>query len=70
MTWWHYTNTTLSILVIKSKIFDTLLCIYSYIMCQKDADEMENSADPNQTALKEQSDLDLHCLLRPICLTT
>ena len=27
---------------------------------------MANSVDPDQTATKEQSDLGLHCLLRPI----
>ena len=32
-------------------------------MCLKDADGMANSADPVQTAPKEQSDLGLHCLL-------
>ena len=36
-------------------------------MCLNDAGGMENSADPDQTAPKEQSDLDLHCLLRPTC---
>ena len=34
-------------------------------MCLNDADGMENRVDPDQTAPKEQSDLDLHCLLRP-----
>ena len=37
-------------------------------MCQRDTAGMANSADPDQTApsgaVKEQSDLDLHCLLR------
>ena len=32
-------------------------------MHPNDADEMENSVDPDQTAPKEQSDLDLPCLL-------
>ena len=26
-----------------------------------------NSVDPDQTLLQEQSDLCLHCLLRPVC---
>ena len=29
---------------------------------------LTNIADPDQTAPREQSDLDLHCLLRPLCL--
>ena len=28
---------------------------------------MSNSVDPDQTALKEQSDLVLHCLLSLVC---
>ena len=34
-----------------------------------DADGMANSVDPDQTgsSLEEQSDLGLHCLLRPVC---
>ena len=28
---------------------------------------MANSVDPDQTAPKEQFDLGLHCLLRPVC---
>ena len=31
---------------------------------------MTDSADPGQTAPKEQSDLGLHCLLRDCCLNT
>ena len=37
---------------------------------QKDANEIANSEDPDQTALEEQSDLGLHCLPRPICPKT
>ena len=37
----------------------------------KGGDGIANSVDPDQTApYKEQSDLDLHCLLRPICSNT
>ena len=36
-------------------------------MPPKDVDRMANSVDPDQTAPKEQSDQDLHCLLRHIC---
>ena len=36
-------------------------------MPAKDADGIQNREDPDQTAPKEQSDLDLHCLLGPIC---
>ena len=43
-------------------------------MHPKDADGMANSVDPDQTASEEavqkQSDLGLHCLLRPICPNT
>ena len=39
-------------------------------MLPKDGDGMANSVDPDQTALKEQSDLDLHCLLKPTCPDT
>ena len=37
---------------------------YIAVMHPKDADGMANSADPDQTALVEQSDLGLHCLFR------
>ena len=33
----------------------------------KDADGMANTADPDQTAPKEQSNLGQNCLLRSIC---
>ena len=36
-------------------------------MSPKGVDQMANSADPDQIALKDQSDLGLHCLLKPIC---
>ena len=37
-------------------------------MHTKEAEEIANSVDPDQTApFKEQSDLGLHCLLRPTC---
>ena len=37
-------------------------------MPPKDADRLANRVDPDQTApCKEQSGLDLHCLLKPIC---
>ena len=35
-------------------------------MCPKDTDGMTNSVDPDQTAPKEQSDLGLHFLFRPV----
>ena len=35
-------------------------------MPQKDVERMANSVDPDQTA-KEQSDQNLHCLLRHTC---
>ena len=31
---------------------------------------MANSVEPDQTALEEQSDLGLHCFLRPVCPST
>ena len=38
------------------------------VMPSNDADRMTNSIDLDQTApFKEQSDLVLHCLLRPVC---
>ena len=41
---------------------------------QKDANGIANSEDPDQTAplgaVEEQSDLGLHCLLRPVCPKT
>ena len=40
------------------------------IFCQKDANGIANSEDPDQTALYEQFDLGLHCLPGPICLKT
>ena len=40
---------------------------YNAVMCPNDADGMANSVGPDKTASKEQSDLGLHCLLRPIC---
>ena len=39
-------------------------------MGPKGADGMANIIDPDQTALQEQSDLSLYCLLRPICPST
>ena len=39
-------------------------------MGPKDADEIANSVDPDQTAPLAQSDLGLHCLPRPVCLKT
>ena len=36
-------------------------------MPQKDVESMANNVDPDQTALKEQSDQNLHCLLRHTC---
>ena len=38
-------------------------------MHPKDAEGIANSVDPDQTA-REQSDLDLHCLPRPVCPKT
>ena len=35
-------------------------------MGPEDADRIANSVDPDQTGPKEQSDLGLHCLPRPI----
>ena len=35
-------------------------------MCPKDADGITNSVDTDQTLIKEQSDLGLHCLLRSV----
>ena len=32
------------------------------VFCQKDANGIESSEDPDQTATQEQSDLELHCL--------
>ena len=37
--------------------------LYHRIRCPRDGDEIENSEDPDQTALQEQSDLGLHCFL-------
>ena len=36
-------------------------------MPPKDAERMANSVDPDRTALKEQSDQNLHSLLRHTC---
>ena len=36
-------------------------------MPPKDVDRMANSVDPDQTAPLEQSDQNLHCLLRHTC---
>ena len=40
------------------------------VMHPKDTEGIANSVDPDQTAPKEQSDLGLHCLLRPVCPKT
>ena len=40
---------------------------YSAVLCSKDADRITNGEDPDQMLHEEQSDLGLHCLLRPIC---
>ena len=36
-------------------------------MSPKDEAGIANRVDPYQTVPKEQSDLDLHCLVRPTC---
>ena len=36
-------------------------------MPQKDIERMANSVDSDQTPLEEQSDQNLHCLLRHTC---
>ena len=36
------------------------MCFYNAIMHSKDADEMVNSVDPDQTAPQEQSDQGVH----------
>ena len=36
-------------------------------MPPKDVERMANNVDPDQTAPKEQSDQNLHCLLRHTC---
>ena len=36
-------------------------------MPPKDVERMANRVDPDQTAPKEQSDQNLHCLLRHTC---
>ena len=41
--------------------------VYNAVMCQKDADGMVNSVDPDQTAFEEQSDLGLLCLHILVC---
>ena len=35
-------------------------------MCPKDAEEMADNVDPDQTAPEEQSDQGLHCLLKNV----
>ena len=42
---------------------------YKRVFCQKDANVIANSDDPDETAPK-QSDLGLHCLPRHICPKT
>ena len=44
--------------------------MYNAVIYSKDADGTADSVDPDQTAPKEQSDLGLHCLLRPVCPNT
>ena len=39
-------------------------------MHPKDADGMANSVDPIRLLFQKQSDLGLHCSLRPICPNT
>ena len=41
-----------------------------WVFRQKNANEIANSEDADQTAPLEQSDLGLHCLPRPICPKT
>ena len=41
-----------------------IVAFYSAILRSKDSDRITNRVDTDQT---EQSDLGLHCLLRPIC---
>ena len=44
---------------------NVIVGFYSAILRSKDADRITNRVDTDQT--EEQSDLGLHCLLRPIC---
>ena len=46
---------------------NVIVGFYSAILRSKDADRITNRVDTDQTAPEEQSDLGLHCLLRPIC---
>ena len=40
------------------------------VFCQKDANGIANSEDPDQTAPQGAVDLGLHCLNRPVCPKT
>ena len=44
---------------------------FHIVLCPKGEDGMTKSVDPDQTAHRgaEQSDLGLHCLPRPVCLS-
>ena len=38
------------------------------VMCQNDADGISNSSEESdETVLQKQSDLELHCLPKPVC---
>ena len=47
--------------------FEQVHFYYLSIMCLKLAGGMANSIGPDQTSRYMASDLDLHCLLRPVC---
>ena len=53
------------ITIIVLKMEQSFYC--AALICPKHAAGMANSEDPDQTAPKEQSDVCLHCLPKPIC---
>ena len=67
------TSKIISLIILHTEQFwfyNTIMHLQDAIMHLQDADRMANSADPGQTAPKEQSDLGLLCLHRPTCISS
>ena len=67
----RYVKNTIKTLKIGTPRLTTIVVLnikqFDFTMPPKDKDKLANSEEPDQTALKEQSDQDIHCLLRHIC---
>ena len=54
----------------KSYCKNNIILIHLVMDPPQDADRMVNNVDPDQTLIRLQSELGLHCLPRPVCPKT